>query len=48
MNLKESRGRLMARDDRYWLIYQNVREKNPKWTVRKVHAVAGAIWRKSA
>ena len=36
------------RDSRYWLIYNNVKAKHTDWAVEKVHAVAGAIWRKCA
>jgi hypothetical protein len=37
-----------VRNERYWYIYQNVKDKHPEWTVRKIHAVAGAIFRKTA
>lgn len=36
------------RDARYWLIYDNVKAKHSDWTISKIHAVAGAIWRNSA
>lgn len=52
---KEKTGR-QVRDNRYWLIYNHVKAKHTgnnipteeQWTNEKIHAVAGALWRRSA
>lgn len=35
----------MERDALYWSMYRNIQAKHPKWSIAKVHAVAGQLRR---
>ncbi len=37
-----------VRDNTYWAIYKNLKAKNPKWSVRRLHAATGSIMNRNS
>lgn len=38
----------MIRDNKYWVCYNNMKQKHPEWSINRLHAATAAMIRKAA